>query len=150
MDNVILPSSLDEIQRTVLMEKLPARTNVTFSNFDSLSFSNLTISGLKASGKIKVVMVQTEVAHEVKQILLVQDKLTENQATKIIENYALQANFVVANTYSVGLETLFTKLAKDYKIIFNSNSNYQSIFLSHQSSSNFVSKIDSLCWTYSF
>ena len=150
VDNVILPSSLDEIQRTVLLEKLPARTNVTFSNFDSLSFSNLTISGLKASGKIKVVMVQAEVAHEVKQILLVQDKLTENQASKIIESYALQPNFVVANTYSVGLETLFTKLAKDYKIIFNSNSNYESTFLSHQSSSNFVSKIDSLCWTYSF
>ena len=150
IDNVILPSSLDEIQRTVLTEKLPARTNVTFSNFESLSLSNLTISALQVSGKTKVVMAQVQMEHEVKQIVLVQDKLTDNQANKIIENYTIKPNFVIANSYSVGLEKLFTNLALDYKIIFNSHSNYDSAFLSNQLSSNFVSKIDSLCWTYSF
>ena len=149
IDNVILPSDLDDIQRTILMTKLPTRTNIIFSDFENLSFSNLTITGLKTSEKIKILKIDATLELRTQQILLVQDKLTNNQANNIISDYTLEPNFVVANNYSAGLENLFNILAPKYKIILNSNSNYESSFLSNQLSQNFVNKIDSLCWTYS-
>lgn len=148
--NVILPTTLSEIDKTILLDKLPTKTNVTFSNFENLSFSNLTINALNVNGKTKAVMTQIVLETDIEQLLLVQDKLTTNQAEKIISDYNIAPNYVVANGYSEGLEKVFGVLATNYKIIFNSRTNFESEFLSTQPAGNFIDKIDSLCWTYSF
>lgn len=147
--NVFLPSSLNDIDKAMVVEKLPAKMSITFSSFENLSFSNLTISALKANGSIKAVAVQTELKNQTKQLLLVQGKLTTNQANILTTNYDIKPSMIISNAYSVGLERIFPKLEQDYKIVFNNNSNYESDFLSNQTQNNFIHKIDGLCWTYS-